>query len=47
MYTTFGEKDLPLASPRILVPLLENHQTADGRVKLPKALQDLIGGEYL
>jgi seryl-tRNA synthetase len=36
-----------LASPRILVPLLENHQTAGGRVKLPKALQDLIGGEYL
>jgi seryl-tRNA synthetase len=36
-----------LASPRILVPLLENHQTEDGRVKLPKALQDLIGGEYL
>jgi seryl-tRNA synthetase len=36
-----------LASPRILVPLLENHQTADGRVKLPKALQRLMGGEYL
>ena len=36
-----------LASPRILVPLLENQQTADGRVRLPKALQDLIGGEYL
>ena len=36
-----------LASPRILVPLLENHQTADGRVKLPKALRDLMGGEYL
>ncbi|HET7316353.1 MAG TPA: serine--tRNA ligase [Sphingomicrobium sp.] len=36
-----------LASPRILVPLLENHQTADGRVKLPKALQELMGGEYL
>jgi seryl-tRNA synthetase len=36
-----------LASPRILVPLLENHQTADGRVKLPKALQDLMGGEFL
>jgi seryl-tRNA synthetase len=36
-----------LASPRILVPLLENHQAADGRVKLPKALQELIGGEYL
>jgi seryl-tRNA synthetase len=36
-----------LASPRILVPLLENHQTADGRVKLPKAMQDLMGGEFL
>jgi seryl-tRNA synthetase len=36
-----------LASPRILVPLLENHQTADGRIKLPKALQNLMGGEFL
>jgi seryl-tRNA synthetase len=36
-----------LASPRILVPLLENHQTADGRVKLPKAMQAVMGGEFL
>jgi seryl-tRNA synthetase len=36
-----------LASPRILVPLLENHQTADGRVKLPAALQELMGAQYL
>jgi seryl-tRNA synthetase len=36
-----------LASPRILVPLLENHQQADGRVRLPEALQELMGGEYL
>jgi seryl-tRNA synthetase len=36
-----------LASPRILVPLLENHQTADGRVKLPPVLQDLMESEYL
>jgi seryl-tRNA synthetase len=36
-----------LASPRILVPLLENHQTADGRVKLPRALQEMMGGDYL
>ena len=36
-----------LASPRILVPLLENHQTAEGRVRLPKPLQTLMGGEYL
>jgi seryl-tRNA synthetase len=36
-----------LASPRILVPLLENHQTADGRVKLPPVLEELMGGEFL
>jgi len=36
-----------LASPRILVPLLENHQTADGRVRLPAPLRELIGGDYL
>ena len=36
-----------LASPRILVPLIENHQTDDGRVKLPPALQALMGGEFL
>jgi seryl-tRNA synthetase len=37
-----------LASPRILVPLLENHQTADGRVRLPAQLRELMGGsEYL
>jgi seryl-tRNA synthetase len=36
-----------LASPRILVPLLENHQTADGRVKLPTAMQQLMGREFL
>jgi seryl-tRNA synthetase len=36
-----------LASPRILVPLLENHQTVDGRVRLPKAMQQLMGREFL
>ncbi len=36
-----------LASPRILVPLMENHQTEDGRVKLPPALQELMGDEFL
>jgi seryl-tRNA synthetase len=36
-----------LASPRILVPLLENHQLEDGRVRLPEALRGLMGGEYL
>jgi seryl-tRNA synthetase len=36
-----------LATPRLLVPLLENHQTADGRVRLPEPMRALIGGDYL
>lgn len=28
-----------IASPRILIPLLENHQTRDGRVRIPKVLR--------
>lgn len=37
-----------IATPRILVPLLENHQTADGRVRLPAALRAYFDGdEYL
>ena len=36
-----------LASPRILVPLLENHQQADGSVRLPAALQPLMGADVL
>jgi seryl-tRNA synthetase len=36
-----------LASPRILVPLLENHQIEDGRVRLPAPLRALMGGDYL
>jgi seryl-tRNA synthetase len=33
-----------IASPRILIPLLENHQQADGSVKLPKALVPYMNG---
>ncbi|MBL8754353.1 MAG: serine--tRNA ligase [Planctomycetes bacterium] len=32
------------ASPRILIPLLENHQQQDGTVSVPKALQAYLGG---
>ncbi len=34
-----------VATPRILVPLLENHQTEDGRVRLPEALVPYMGGK--
>ncbi len=36
-----------LASPRILVPLLENHQQADGSVLIPAALQPYLGVDRL
>jgi seryl-tRNA synthetase len=37
-----------LATPRILIPLLENHQQADGSVRIPKALRPYMGGqEYI
>jgi seryl-tRNA synthetase len=33
-----------LATPRFLVPFLENHQRADGGVRLPPKLQPYLGG---
>jgi seryl-tRNA synthetase len=33
-----------VASPRILIPLLENHQNADGSITLPKALVPYMNG---
>jgi seryl-tRNA synthetase len=36
-----------LASPRILVAVLENYQEADGAVRVPDALQPLVGKERL
>ncbi|GCE13943.1 serine--tRNA ligase [Tengunoibacter tsumagoiensis] len=37
-----------IASPRILIPLLETHQQADGRIRIPEALRPYLGGqEYI
>ncbi len=33
-----------IATPRILIPLLENHQQADGSVYIPKALRPYLNG---
>ncbi len=44
----FTLNNTAVASPRILIPLLENHQQADGSVKLPKALVPyMLGKECL
>ncbi len=37
-----------IASPRILLPLLETHQQSDGSIRIPLALQPYMGGqEYI
>ncbi len=37
-----------IASPRILIPLLETHQQADGSIRIPPALRPYMGGqEYI
>jgi seryl-tRNA synthetase len=33
-----------IASPRILIPLLENHQQEDGSIRIPQALQRYMQG---
>ena len=33
-----------VASPRVLIPLLETHQTAEGKIRVPEALRDYLGG---
>jgi seryl-tRNA synthetase len=40
----FTLNNTAIASPRILIPLLENHQNADGSVTLPKALVPYLLG---
>ena len=40
----FTLNNTAVASPRILIPLLENHQNVDGSVTLPKALLPYMGG---
>lgn len=36
-----------IASPRILIPLLEVHQQKDGSVRIPKSLQSLVGMDVI
>ena len=36
-----------IASPRILIPLIELHQSADGTITIPRALRPYMGGREL
>lgn len=40
----FTLNNTAVASPRILIPLLENHQRADGSIYIPKALRKYMNG---
>lgn len=39
----FSLNNTAIASPRILIPLLENYQQKDGSINVPKVLQNLVG----
>ena len=36
-----------IATPRALVPFIENHQNADGTVNIPEKLQPYMGGKKI
>ena len=44
MQYVFTLNNTGIASPRILIPLLENHQNADGSIAIPKALRPYMDG---
>ena len=43
--TCYTLNNTAIASPRVLIALLENHQTKDGKVRIPKALQSYMHGK--
>lgn len=36
-----------IATPRVLIAIIENNQTADGKIRIPKVLQPYMGKEYI
>ena len=47
MKYVFTLNNTGIASPRILIPLLENHQNADGTVTIPKVLRPYMNGREI
>ena len=43
----FSLNNTALASPRILIAILENYQQKDGSIKIPEVLQQLVGFEKI
>jgi len=44
MRHAFTLNNTGVASPRILIPMLENHQNEDGSINIPRALRPYMGG---
>ena len=44
MQYAFTLNNTGIASPRILIPLMENHQNADGSISIPKVLRPYMSG---
>jgi len=47
MRYVFTLNNTGIASPRILIPLLENHQNADGTINIPEVLRPYMGGREI
>ncbi len=47
MHFTYSLNNTAIAFPRILIPLLENNQQKDGSIKIPEALVNYTGFEFI
>jgi len=47
LHFPYSLNNTAIAVPRILIPLIENHQTKDGGIKIPKVLVPYCGFEYI
>jgi len=47
MKYAFTLNNTGIAFPRILIPLLENHQNADGSINIPKAIRPYMGRDMI
>jgi seryl-tRNA synthetase len=44
---THSLNNTAIAVPRVLIPLIENNQTADGKIKIPEVLRPYMGGREI
>jgi seryl-tRNA synthetase len=47
VHYAFTLNNTAIASPRILIPILENYQQKDGSVKIPEVLKKYVGSDLI